>query len=64
VPYGIGNFEELKKKGFYYVDKTKFIEHMDRLQVQTPLFLRPRRFGKSLLLSTIACFYDIKKKED
>jgi len=38
VPYGIGNFEELKKKGFYYVDKTKFIEHMDRLQVHPPFF--------------------------
>jgi len=64
VPYGIGNFEELKKYHYYYVDKTKFIEYLDRFQVKTPLFLRPRRFGKSLLISTISCFYDIKKKDD
>lgn len=57
IPYAIADFSELRERGFYYVDKTRFIPHLERYKA--PVFLRPRRFGKSLLVSTLAYYYDI-----
>lgn len=57
IPYAIADFAELRERGFYYVDKTKFIHRLEHYKA--PVFLRPRRFGKSLLVSTLAYYYDI-----
>jgi hypothetical protein len=57
VPYAIADFANLRQRGFYYVDKTSHIPLLERYNA--PVFLRPRRFGKSLLVSTLAYYYDI-----
>ncbi len=48
LPIGIENFEEIRREGFYYVDKTGFIEDLLENWGKVNLFTRPRRFGKSL----------------
>lgn len=58
-PYGISDFREIVRKGYFYQDRTGRIPQLERLKYQ--LFIRPRRFGKSLLLSTLANYYDIAK---
>ncbi|MEZ4963551.1 MAG: AAA family ATPase [Saprospiraceae bacterium] len=62
IPYGISDYKELKEKGYYYIDKTRFIGLIER---QPPyLFLiRPRRFGKSLLVSMLEAYYDSAGKD-
>ena len=45
IPYGMTNFETIIKENYYFIDKTKYIEEIEKLT--TPVFLRPRRFGKS-----------------
>ena len=61
LPIGIQDFEKLRRGGYVYVDKTGFVYKLARLS--TPFFLsRPRRFGKSLLLSTFEAFF-LGKKE-
>ncbi len=61
IPYGVGNYEEIVKDGYYYVDKTKYIRVLE--QVKNPIFLRPRRFGKTLWCSTLECYYDVNRKD-
>lgn len=56
IPYAIADFVDLRERGFYYVDKTGFIPMLE--DYNAPVFLRPRRFGKSLFVSTLACYYD------
>ena len=56
VPYAVADFEDLCERGFYYVDKTDYIPRLEAYNA--PVFLRPRRFGKSLLVSTLAHYYD------
>jgi hypothetical protein len=62
LPYGIANFRNLIEGDFYYVDKTPFIEKMSG----TPflVILRPRRFGKSLFLSMLSCYYDVNCRDN
>ena len=62
LPYGISNYEELVEDGYYYIDKTKYIEKLENLAEKRILFLRPRKFGKTLFTSTIENYYDIKKE--
>jgi hypothetical protein len=62
LPYGIADFKDLVQRGFYYVDKTPFIKTMDRTQYL--ILLRPRRFGKSLFLSTLRYYYDIAERDN
>lgn len=61
IPYGISNFEVLRKKNYLYVDKTSYIELLDRY-APYQFFIRPRRFGKSLFISMLENYYDINKK--
>src|SRR6056297_1800635 len=61
IPYGIGDFESIRKDNMYYIDKTKIIEYLEMHQY--PFFIRPRRFGKSLLISILEDYYDIEKKD-
>ncbi len=59
IPYAVADFAEIRERGFYYVDKTRFIPYLERYKA--PVFLRPRRFGKSLLVSMLAHYYDRSK---
>jgi hypothetical protein len=61
MPYGLANFEKIATGDYYYIDKTKYIEKLE--QVEYPVFLRPRRFGKSLLTEMLRWYYDIKAKD-
>ena len=63
LPYGISNYEELIADGYYYVDKTKHIELLENLAEKRIIFLRPRKFGKTLFTSTLENYYDIKKSD-
>ena len=64
LPYGISNYEELVKDGYYYVDKTMYIEQLENLAEKRIMFLRPRKFGKTLFTSTLENYYDTKKKDE
>ena len=59
LPIGIENFEELRIEGFYYVDKTGLIKELLENWGKVNLFTRPRRFGKSLNMSMLKCFFDL-----
>ncbi len=62
-PYGIADFEAIRREGMFFVDRTAKIHDLERLG-RTLVFLRPRRFGKSLLLRTLASYYDLRLAED
>ena len=59
LPVGIENFAEIQKNNFYYVDKTKLIEDLLAGWSKANLFVRPRRFGKSLNMSMLKSFFEI-----
>ena len=59
LPIGIENFEEFSSEEFYYVDKTLFIKELLQNWGKVNLFTRPRRFGKSLNMSMLKCFFEI-----
>lgn len=59
LPIGIDGFEKIRTNDFYYVDKTKFIEDLLDNWGEVNLFTRPRRFGKTLNLSMLKCFFEI-----
>ena len=61
MPYGISNFEELITEDYYYVDKTKYIEKLENLSEKRIMFLRPRKFGKTLFTSVLEYYYDKRK---
>ena len=63
IPYGISSFETIKTENYYFVDKTKYIERMENLGGRYLFFLRPRRFGKSLLISMLEHYYDIDRAD-
>ena len=63
LPYGISNYEEIIRDGYEYVDKTKYIEKLENLSEKRILFLRPRKFGKTLFTSTLENYYDILKAD-
>ena len=59
LPVGIEDFQEIRRLGFYYVDKTKLIEQLLESWGKVNLFTRPRRFGKTLNMSMLRCFFEI-----
>ena len=59
LPVGIENFEEIRKLGFYYIDKTRLIEQLLHGWGKVTLFTRPRRFGKTLNMSMLKSFFEI-----
>ena len=63
LPYGISNYEELITENYYYVDKTMYIEKLESIPEKRVMFLRPRKFGKTLFTSMIEYYYDINQKE-
>ena len=60
LPVGIEDFAEIRQAGFYYVDKTKFIEQLLDGWGKVNLFTRPRRFGKTLNMSMLRYFFEIE----
>ena len=64
VPVGIENFERIINEDYYYVDKTLLIEELLINRAPVTLFTRPRRFGKTLNMSMLKYFFDIKDKEE
>jgi len=62
LPYGESDFATIRRENRYYVDKTMFISALEVYKFQT--FLRPRRFGKSLMLNMLAAYYDVAMKDD
>ena len=63
LPYGISDYQRLIENEYYYVDKTKHIEKLENLSEPYIIFLRPRKFGKTLFTSTLENYYDIKKAD-
>ena len=61
---GVEDFKEIISFDYYYIDKTKFIEEILLDGAKIKLFCRPRRFGKTLNMSTLRYFFDIKNRED
>lgn len=61
LPYGIDNFAKLRTNNCYYVDKTGFIKELLSETFDVNLITRPRRFGKTLTMSMLAEFFDIRK---
>ena len=59
LPIGIENFKELQTEDFYYIDKTYFIRDFLAGWAKVNLFTRPRRFGKSLNMSMLKCFFEL-----
>ena len=64
IPIGLSNFKHLIEEDFYYFDKTKFIDEIIQDGAQVKLFTRPRRFGKTLNMSMLKYFFDIKEAEE
>ena len=60
LPVGIENFEKIRRDGFYYVDKTDLIKELLENWGEVNLFTRPRRFGKTLNMSMLECFFSNK----
>ena len=61
IGLGIDDFRQIIKEDCYYFDKTNWIEELLKDRSQTKLFTRPRRFGKTLNMSTLKYFFDVKK---
>ena len=64
IPYGVSNFEKLRTENYFFLDKTKFIEIIEQSGSQYLFFLRPRKFGKSLLISMLEYYYDLTHKKE
>ena len=64
IGIGLSDFKHLIEEDFYYFDKTKFIDEIIKDGAQVKLFTRPRRFGKTLNMSMLKYFFDIKEAEE
>lgn len=63
MPIGVQDFEKLIRKDYYFVDKTDFIRQIIDQHSDVTLITRPRRFGKTLMMSMLDCFFDIHKEK-
>lgn len=61
IPYGVANYETIRDRNFYYVDKTGYLREIEKAGMYL-FFIRPRRFGKTLFLSMMETYYDVNKK--
>lgn len=61
IPVGVSDFEKIRKSGFYYIDKSGLIADLLKKTAEVTLITRPRRFGKTLGMSMLANFFDIRK---
>ena len=58
MPYGVSDFVDIVRRNQYYVDKTMYLPLLEK-EADCLFFIRPRRFGKSLLLSMMCAYYDM-----
>ena len=63
IPYGVADFESVINQNLYYVDKSMYLAELEN-QPRTLIFIRPRRFGKSLFISMMRAYYDKSKAKD
>ena len=63
IPYGISDFKTIRNEGLYYVDKTAYIDRLETAG-RFIFFVRPRRFGKSLFVDMLRCYYDLNEKDN
>ncbi|ETR66759.1 MAG: AAA-ATPase-like protein [Candidatus Magnetoglobus multicellularis str. Araruama] len=63
IPYGNANFYSIREKNHLYIDRTQFIRTLEEMSIDRALFIRPRRFGKSLWLNIMTHYFDINKKD-
>ena len=61
IPVGISDFEKIRNDNFYYVDKTGLVAELLKTKVEVTFITRPRRFGKTLGMSMLESFFDIRK---
>ena len=64
MPYGISDYEKIINDGYYYVDKTMYIEKLENIPAPYIMFLRPRKFGKTLFTNVLKNYYDKNKIND
>ena len=64
IPIGVDNFKKIITDNYFYIDKTKFIEDIFNDGAEVKLFTRPRRFGKTLNMSMLKTFFDVKESEE
>ncbi|MDR1097800.1 MAG: ATP-binding protein [Tannerella sp.] len=64
LPYGNSDFRDIILQNYAYVDKTRFIEQLENESNRNHFFVRPRKFGKSLFLRTLNCYYNINCKDE
>ena len=64
LPIGVSDFKKIIQNDYYYFDKTKLIENILNEGSEVKLFTRPRRFGKTLNMSMLKYFFDVKDKEE
>ncbi|MDW8297480.1 MAG: AAA family ATPase, partial [Raineya sp.] len=60
-PYGVSNFAQVATDGYVYVDKTAYLEVLEAKKERFIVYLRPRRFGKSLFVSLLEHYYDVRR---
>ena len=63
LPYGVSSFAKVAKEDYYFVDRTSYIKQLEELPEPYLFFLRPRRFGKSLFISMMQCYYGVEYAE-
>ena len=63
IPYGVQNFADIRRRGLYYVDKTRYIRELE-IRSDKLFLVRPRRMGKSLFVDMLARYYDISEKDN
>ena len=63
IPYGVSDFKRIRNEGYYYIDKTGYIPLLEQAG-SFLFFVRPRRFGKSLMASMLRYYYDIAEKDN
>jgi len=64
IPYGISDFKLLKTENYFFIDKTGYIPKIENFTSRYLMFLRPRRFGKSLLIAMLEAYYDVYFKDE
>ena len=63
IPVGVSDFEQIRKNGYYYIDKSGMIAEIIRTEpAAVTLITRPRRFGKTLGMSMLASFFDVRRE--
>ncbi len=60
LPYGTSNFTQIAYENYYFVDRTSYIAQLEQLPERYLFFLRPRRFGKSVFVSMLQCYYGLE----